>query len=524
MAIRVLRASLPRSGGSDRAPFTESNTAVVDGVTITFSEAVQWGTYVDENVSTIWVKPVAPATTVTISSYSPAFGTIDAGLTTERLGNGAMLNPFSVVGGSAGSSTLDRQGFDSRDASDPSTQTRVRWREDRNIQPPVELSPGDTYVPSSSFVGLDTRESDKRDEPTRAFIFVHCVDDLPYLDEFAPPYAWPVSAGPKPRYRYSDIDESALPSLSTAGFHNPRPSASALLTDQLSRRLLDTGQNAARENFIASDAPRIYGKQLAETYSVIAAFICSDAALSTKRLLVKRFVQRGIDCYGCMLSAADRGIVPYYVDGGHQAGRGPVVTIAGHLLGDTTMRDYLGTFAPVTDSGSVGERGGRAYMTPAVITATQAVDWDGAGVGTQVAYVDEQGEAPAMPEWTGRPRGGVFSAREVNNVWSGPSNFYRNTGNDEAFGGLVAALLVMGLKTAWNMPAYFDYHVRWHAIRYTGDDPWRYVGGNPAARYALITNAPSTPANRANFPDEFFAVHCFEGYEYPAGVNAYPPA
>lgn len=315
--------------------------------------------------------------------------------------------------------------------------------------------------------------------------------------------------------------------LSTSGFSNARPSLATVLPDHLKNRCLDhvmIWRRGEMEQYVDGNPVKLYGRNLQDQIDPWYAFINSDAPISEKREVAKALIRRGIDTYGVMLSAADEGISYLPSDGGHQRGRLIQPVVAGHLLGDTTMRDYVRTTFTVNDTASTSpaEYANAIYVTPAVVDETQTGGWDGSGNGTSYPYEDAHATSPATPEWQASIDG---VANGLNNVWQDQAgdltSYYRIVGNQEVASGQTAALLVMGLRAIFDHEAFFDYAARHHALQHYGDDPWRYVNGNSTARYSLITRAP--PVTAANdFRREFYDTHIFQSatyYEFPAGVN-----
>jgi hypothetical protein len=120
-----------------------------------------------------------------------------------------------------------------------------------------------------------------------------------------------------------------------------------------------------------------------------------------------------------------------------------------------------------------------------------------------------------VPEWCGSLANGGTGA-QVNNIWNGVPNFYRNTGGVDDMAGY--ALLILGLDAVsifnGDNPASFDWFVRQKDIQRWGDDPWRYRGG-VAAAYPYVTNGPSG-SSPAGYPERMWHEHKVAlGYVYP---------
>lgn len=534
MSVRHIVASFPRFAEApvdpppvDPPPTTpgESVTAssfTVDGFAVTLAADAQIGSFVGPDISTRWVRPISPATTVTVNAYTPAFRTSPAII------NGAMVN--IVVGRS--NTASDRQGFRVLDTSQGTPEGSI-YSENSRAALPITLSPGDCLILAEGTEDLTIYSgANIKNRQFRKFAFIHCVDFLPDADEFAPPIVWDDALGAKPRYRYSDIDESNIPSLSTAGYSSTRPTPNDLFDrtpepGNTRRRLLDHHNSAGsgsssqpsngRKIFQAGDGARTYGRDILSDIDWMFAYICSDAPIEEKREIIQFICQRGIDTYGFMQASMEQHGQWLAADGGHQQGRALTMTIAGALLGDNAMRDAMKTrFAPM---GAVApaDYAQYVYVTPESITASQQLAWNGAGGGRNWPYETAMGETPAVPEWTGRTAvGGGFDFGQVNNLWES-SNYYRRLSIENQSGAL-AALHLLGLEDAFGHPAMVNYQARHHAIRFYGDDPWRYIGGSSIPRYDIVSGAPAV-ASLTTFNDWFYDTHVFSDYPFPTEVT-----
>ncbi|MCH2221623.1 MAG: hypothetical protein MK097_15065, partial [Dechloromonas sp.] len=428
--------------GAGLAPSSTLSSFDIEEATFTATEDIDVGHYLTGNIGLgdLWVKPRGGSTTVTLD-YIPAYGAMSDG----RLGNGAMLNVYPMRNGST-------QGFDANDLNS------INFSAAAVAQGPVTLSPGDGLVVAQSRANASGTACIER------FMFIHCVDTVPFDDEFAPPYIWDASLGALPRFRYSDITEGNIPSLSTAGLDVGAPSAAGIAAN-FRRRLFDPVGYWERYSLKADGSGATYGRDYQADTDPALALIVSDIPIEQKRGLVQAIVQRGIDAYGAMRSAYAQGFAQWMApDGGHNGGRKPLIVIAGHLLGDNTMRDWVKDNTSPTAATAMQEDGMRAYLTPAVIAETQVPGWQGAGKkdgGTHNPYETAMGEAPAVPEWIGgTPIGGAIPDFQVNNLWNSNANFYRLVGHTERASGQTVALLAMGLQAAWAHDVFFDYHAR----------------------------------------------------------------
>ena len=506
----VVAGALPgqyiaNDNGVGKARSSTLQDFAVEDVTFTASTQVQVGHYLTGNIGLgdLWIKPTGASAQI---SWTPAPGAMVDG----RSGNGAMLNVQAMTEG-------DAQGFDAW-----STSVGPVYSASAASPPPVTLVPGDVLVVAKS------RGAGTGNQMIENFIFIHCVDEVPDEDEFAPPYIWHASLGPRPRLRYSDIAEGTIPALSTSGFTKGIPSV-ATMGARFTRRLFDPIGIWKRYTFKADRGGNTYGRDYQNDIDQALATIVSDLPIAQKRKLIQALVQRGIDAYGALRSAYAQGLPSWlYPDGGHHGGRAPLITIAGHLLGDITMRDWIKTNTSPTAVTGIHEQAMRCYLTPEVVALTQEPGWQGSGAKgpgtTHNPYETPMADAPAVPEWVGSPAiGGVIPAWNINNLWNGNDNFYRIVGHAEVAAGQTIALLAMGLRTAWGHDAYFDYHARFHAMEQYGDDPWRYVNGVATARYARMPDAPAGTGSPVNFAREMYDIHAFKGglYSFPAGVNAF---
>ena len=492
----------------------------IEDTTFTLAAPAQVGHYMADTgnigLGEIWVRPTGGATTVTITGYTPGYGV----MADNRLGNGAMLNPPAMLTGSTHG--YDNTRWSAALQADNNNQT-IPFSAAQVRQVPITMAPGDVLVVARSrpnSVSGDARYIEN-------FMFVHCVADVPFDDEFAPPPVWHSSLGPRPRYRYSMIDETLLPSLATAGFPATIPDISVLMAP-FQRRLYDPIGNWQRYGFKTDRGAATYGRDYQQDATDPAfAYIGSDQPVARKRRLVRALVQRGIDAYGVLRSAQAQGFTRFWTaDGGHNSGRKAVIVIGGHLLGDATMRDWVRNTTSVAASNAIQEDGMYVLLTPAAIAATQQAGWQGAGdksPGNHFPYQAAMGVAPAVPEWTGGLPASGIDPSEINNTWDGNSNFYR-TPNGGPSSGQIFALLAMGLRTVWDNEAQFHYAARHHALLLWGDDPWRYVGGAATPRYDLMNGAPSGTAGvTTSFTRYLYDLHAFRGplYTFPAGVNPF---
>lgn len=513
----------PPEGGD--AGFVTTTSLSRDGVSITLSAMAQVGDFDTPHVNDAWLRPIPPATTVTISAYTPGWGPVDED---GRLGNGAMRN---MVAARSNLSTSDRQGFGQYDMA-AGTPEGSRYDPAFRAAVPITLSPGDCLVIAESTPDVTILSgSNGKNKQFLRFVILHCVADLPFADELAPPVIWHPALGAKPRLRYSDIDETALPSLDTGGFGTARPTATALLSDALTRRGVDHHMNAGsnfgggngRKTFSTLLGARYYGRDIQTDTDAMYAFICSDAPIAEKRPVLKFIAQRAIDSYGTLRSAVAQGFPYIPADGGHQSGRIMPMIIGGGLLGSAEIRDAMRTYFSPLQASAPAEYGQRCYLSPELVAQTQVEGWNGSGGGGNSPFETPMGEVPVVPEWCGRAaEGGGVTGGQINNLWAAP-NFYRTTGSTEGAGGQTAAIILLGLQDALGHPALIDYHVRWHGLRFYGDDPWRYVNGNPAPRYGLMPGLPSSPST-LGFVNELFDRHVFRNparYRFPAGVNPF---
>lgn len=535
MANLIFNFSVNSQGGGSPpgvdgdAPYQTSTSRGVGGQSVTFSSAIEHGVYGNGFDNNMWMKPG------TIAAYTPGFA---ASGYWGGQGNGAMKNVGWLK--AWGDNDSELQGWVGRNPSAAGTNSpgsqAIGYAESQRDGVPITMQPGDCLVIAKSRTTQFFNGATPKNYSPERFLFVHCVADRPYADSFAPPYVWPDGDRANlPHYRYSDIDLSQLPRVGTSGFLNPRPAAASLVpsADGLpALRILDVIPYTYRNNLTQTDGgpetwTNLWGGNFQPLLDRIYAYICSDASNADKAAPLKYVLQRAIDTYGIVANAKSIGQTPYNSDGGWNVGRLGGICIGGHLLGDATMRDFLkNNYEPdrITFPEYVGDYHMRGDLTPGIIDATQVGGWDGHGAGSNnIPYVDVMGQAPAVPEWAMRMNGSGLVPSQINNIWDNAPNAYRNTGQANATSGEAAALELMGLRGAWGHDAWLNYQARYHAMLHYGDDPWRYVNGNPTPRYAYMVGAPTGTSNPANFQREIYDKAVFDGFTYPAGVNAFNP-
>jgi hypothetical protein len=341
-----------------------------------------------------------------------------------RTMHGSMIDPDPTSG---------PQGYDSAMFGDDGGG---RWSAELNVardvsaQKPLALAPGRSLVSTQGRLdgGIPTLQ-------TAAVLT--CVEEAPAPDAFRPPY---VRGDKSIRHRAADLQFSLLRRVAPAG---DAPSA-ADVARRFERVWLDHVPGwPGRYAFPADNMPN-YGRDIAAAVGDAALVLNLDLPDVDKRDLLVRFVQYGIDLFGC-LEAGCR----WQADGGHGSGRKFPILFAGYVLGDQRMLNVGQRFDGGPD-GAFGED-----MQTFTVRETSPGKWNGG----QGGYTREH---DGLPEW------GFSHATNPQNddaEWGG--NPYRLCCTANAWVGEALAARLLGLQDAWNHPAFFAYMDRYMQAQFT---------------------------------------------------------
>jgi hypothetical protein len=392
------------------------NVIASNGLAWTFSSNLtpgQWGRFVTGDY---WV--VGP---VTVSSQSPAW---------DGEKHGAMVNP---------SSSAAVQGYESRAGLGFAYSAPVRETF------PLDLVAGDSLV---SVMGRDTPAVGGGASYISRAAVLTVLASPPSANSFRPPYV----NSTKTLWSVEDVDYSLLPNLAL-------PSGSSAInmsrqSEYFNRVWLHHGN---LQTYNANIHPTEHGSTTgypADThYKMGQMLVACMAAIpaATKRSIVNRVIQYGIDCQAMM---SDNGHT-WSRQGGFGAGRKGPILLAKALLGESwTLPYYV--------SGSSGP----------LKFQEDSHTYEGA------SSVDRFGEVCDTVGYSGTYAGGNHLCRSIDGIYdqwelnefhpelpdgenAGP---YESLVAREFVGPALMARLMessAGLMTAWGHTPFFDYTDRW---------------------------------------------------------------
>ena len=448
---------------------TASKTTEISqyGITWTFSEPVEYGTYITGDY---WV--VGPVEIVTIAPASVSVS--------GRVINGSMVNP----GGG-----ISNAGFDSYNSGYYSPVLNVAYG----------LNASNTYVaaPGVSIVSsVSNTSSAERDEFLSDVAVLTVVAEEPEPSSFRPPYA---GDDKSLKFTYSDVDTILLQSRATLTPVSGMPAWwEAEL--QLERPFMDFGGGWFRRQIHGDHYSYTYGRETSQHNGIISLMLLTNTSLSAKQKTLIRFIQRGIDLYGIYEDSVGHGRgTPWGPNGGHHGGRKWAIMFTGALLGHSGMMNV--GYDSIDRNDPFHEDGQTEYIDSDRVANTQSGFTSGmladllennpsawsqfqtdypsiaanAGSGTWQTdgrdgeYHPYDSSMIGMPEW--HARGEQY--REGNAYF-----FYRTYRNVSAITWHAEALaaLVMHMETQWNHDAFFDYVHRHMTIARTATDPFEVIG------------------------------------------------
>jgi len=291
----------------------------------------------------------------------------------------------------------------------------------------LTLQPGQTLVSSQS-------RNDPAVMPQIAHVsLLTCVADAPAADAFRPPYC---GTDKTSHFREADLDYSVLLSLPRL----PSTPNRASVERSIERVWLDHIRGwKGRWQHPEQHMPD-YGREMTAEIGIAALMLNTDFTHAEKRQLLIYFVQLGIDLYGV---AQDGG--HWFADGGHTAGRKLPILVTGKVL------NHPGMLAIGSSNTNFCEDGQTFYVQQ---TSPGVINY-GHGNYTQ--------QDIGLPEW-----GFAHAQRPDRDDKDWYGDPYRRCCTANCWGGHHLVALAMGLKTAWNHDAYFDYVDRFMAIEPQG--------------------------------------------------------
>lgn len=321
----------------------------------------------------------------------------------------------SVVNPPAGS----RQGYDSRIAGfGPSLRVRL----------PLELKPGDSVVSTSSVDKIGERTPDTvRGQycrgPLRTAVVLTCLKEAPPADAFRPAYVgkW------RELFRASQLRRDLLPRLNAPeNVPDSKP-----YERYLERIWLDHMRQWVNRKMHPLENMPDYGREITHIVSDVALLLLLEDPERKRETLLLRFVQKGIDYYGVVLSDNDLWIA----NGGHNSGRKWPILFAGLLLGHEGMMHVKATFQEDQQTYyGKGHRGQKALWTIAPNNPNR------------------RHEEADPATWA------TFGDRKGNNGLKAEG--YRKLNGPTWVGQALAARLT-GMAESWGHRAFFDYVDRW---------------------------------------------------------------
>jgi hypothetical protein len=414
-----------------------------DGVTWTFAMPVSAGQFVNGDYYV-----VGP---VTVTGISPAPENAAPYM------NGSVLDLPTADGKSA---------FDQRlnDGTDESYWFNAADR----VVPPLALKPGDSLVSSISLPSCNPdagtracadggmcggagecqlptvmRSGDRSISPVASVSVLTVLGAAVAADTFRPSYCDRAQT----LYHASALHRSILPSLTPPQSASGTPTL-ATFEAWLRRPWIDM-------NPFLFDAPAEYmpdyGERIAFVDSYVGLLLELNFPAADKVNLTNYFVQYGIDLFGCVKAGYG-----WPAFGGHRSGRKMPILFAGILLDDAPMRGV---------SAGYPNQFGEDMQTVAIARIpggyTQA--WNGATVIYGGHYGVKTDGTPVSP--------GLYGPYEQlqpsNTNWpllNGNEQLgeaYRRCCTSLSWIGEALAMRILGGRSVWNYPAFFDYADRW---------------------------------------------------------------
>ena len=414
-----------------------ANSVTQFGITWTFDKAYPVGQFVNGDY---WV--IGPLKIISIDPLSVVVASQN-----NRVINGAMLNPAINL----------LQGYDSQMMG---TEGRC-WDAGLNVARPngSALSASNPLVIN---VPASLASSISRAEPQGALnvltiAVLTVLNEVPAADAFRPPF---VGTNKRIKHTLSDVNANLLPKLAMpSGVWSTVTEVSARFEKPWVEHMLDW----QKQLFCPPNNMPNYGREIAYYVSDASLMLLLDVDQETKTLLMKRFIQLGLDYYGMLQEPNGR--TTWRADGGHMSGRVFPILLAGYLLGD---QDMLGI---MQKSGQYAYQGGyfEGNLPP---------DYIHFGEIDQTFFVTQRDvdrthgllgpwtpdpRAPAVPYETsdiGMAEWGIGHTpfpQGDNKEWTAT---YRLV-NTPAWSGFILSSRILGITNRWNHPPLFAYMDRW---------------------------------------------------------------
>lgn len=330
--------------------------------------------------------------------------------------------------------------------------SKENYDERRNVALAIARGEALSFEPGHSLVSVISNESATGETPQLMVAAVlTCVAKAPAEDAFRPPYCKAAPAAKTPRFRESQLDWTALAELQPV---SGQPSLREF-SPQFEKLWLDHFPSWLARFAHPTAAMKDYGRDLAADVGSAALLLNCKLPKADKRDLLVRFVQFGIDTYGCLLGGCR-----WPGNGGHSSGRKFPILFAGMLLRDDAMlavgRDYP-SVRTARDEKVKAYFGEDSQTFVVAETAPGEFNW---GKGN---YSKEH---VGLAEW------GFMHAEDPSKddaSWDG--NPYRRCCSANCWLGYCLAARAMGLVEAWHHDPFFAYVDRYMAQEHRPE--WR---------------------------------------------------
>lgn len=388
---------------------------------------------------------------VSITQITPQCTTVNG-----RVINGSMVNPNSAqiaVGQHGYDSTLFGP-FSIDGAGQNRYRPELNVAQNLSASTPLVLNPGTSLISSVSWTSASPPASGSLSQLQTAAVLT-VLAAQPAADAFRPPYS---GSDKTVLHRESDLDYTALGSLAPP---TGTPSIGDL-APRFQRVWLDHMSSWTSRYMHPIDNMPDYGRDFTALYGSGCLLLMTNATNAQKRDLLVRMVQIGIDNFGNVKNGATWESV-----GGQCSGRKFPILLAGAVLNDAPMlaigtthpSGYFGPGNP-NNRAQFGEDSSTFYVQQ---TSPGVYNW---GFGNYDASFNN------LPEWG---NGHSHQPQLDNSGWTADS--YRRCCTANCWIGQTMAARIMGLRTAWNHPAYFDYMDRYMQIEAVGQwtrswEPW----------------------------------------------------
>lgn len=399
-------------------PTTMKSSITQFGITFQFAQPVPAGQFVNGD----WFV-VGPATLVGMTPPTT--------LLNGRALHGAMINP---------SAATRQQGYDGA-MYGPGNEGE--YIPALNVALNLSASNPRLLQPNQSLVKTISNTDPNYLPQLQTCAVLTVLAETPPNGSFRPPYA-----GNDHQVRYDEqlLDLSRLAALAPA---SGIPDVNLLLP-KLERPWLDHAPGwTSRYMHPVLNMPD-YGRDFTSLYNEAALLCNSNLPMTERRALAIKLVQIGIDCWGNISNGCR-----WEGTGGHGSGRKLPILFAGALLRDADMlsvgQQFLSQrFLNGTSTAFFGEDCQTFYVAQTGST----INWGYGGYVTSDIGTPEYGFAHV--NWPSNDH----------KVWLQDS--YRRCCTANAWVGGIVVVRAMGLVSAWNHPALFDYMDRYMATEPSG--------------------------------------------------------